>query len=152
MKPVRILAIISSLLSTVLLLVACGSPKMTVKFTEDGCTYNGPSSIPYGKFTVNWSVNDKKHNKTVLLIITLAEDKTIDDLKAMHSGEAPQWVNILWNDEENDFGTDLERVRSYQHEHDLKTIASYQGQPLYLVCGNEEGTTNTPQGPIEVNK
>lgn len=151
-KTVTILAIISFLLSAILLLAACGSPSMTVTFTENGCSYNGPPTIPYGKFTVNWSVNDQKHNKTVLLIVTLAEGKTIDDLKALHSGEAPQWVNILWNDEENAFGSELEKVRSYHHEHDLTTLDNYQGQPLYLVCGNEEGTTNTPQGPIEVKK
>jgi hypothetical protein len=151
MKTTRILAIISVLLFGVLLLAACSSPGMTVKFTENGCTYDGPSSITSGKFTVNWSVNDQKHNKTVLLIINLAEGKTIDDLKSSHSAEAPQWVTILWNDEENAFGSELEKVRNYTHEHDLTTLDNYQGQPLYLVCGNEEGVTN-PLGPIQVTK
>jgi hypothetical protein len=132
-------------------LTACTSRTMTVKFSEDGCTYAGPTSIPNGKFNVNWSVNDRKHNKTVLLIITLAEGKTIDDLKADHSGEAPPWVTVLWNDEEDAFGSVLDKVRGYQFVHDLKTLDGYQGEPLYLVCGNEEVPTN-PLGPIEVTK
>ena len=140
------------LLLAVILLTACTTPSMTVKFTENGCTYDGPTSIPYGKFTVKWSVNDQKHNKTGLVIITLAEGKTIDDLKNSGPGdEAPQWVNILWVNDENAFGSELEKVRSYCHEYDLKTLDSYQGQPLYMVCGNEEHMTN-PLGPIEVTK
>lgn len=141
MKRNNIIAL-SLLVLAFSLLTTCTSRTMTVKFTKSGCTYTGPTSIPYGKFNVNWSVNDQKHNKTVLLIITLAEGKTIDDLKALHSGEAPQWVTVLWKDEENAFGPDLNRVRTYHHVHDLKTLDGYQGQPLYLVCGNEEGGTN----------
>ena len=91
MKPVRILSIASVLLIATSLLAACTTPSMTVKFTENSCTYEGPSSIPYGKFTVNWLVNDQKHNKTGLVIFTLAEGKTIDDLKnSGPRGEAPQ--------------------------------------------------------------
>jgi hypothetical protein len=151
MKLTRILVIISGMLMAVLLMAACTSKSMTVKFTENGCTYDGPSSISYGKFTVNWSVNDQKHNKTVLLIVTLADGKTIDDLKALHSAEAPQWVTVLWNDEKDAFGSELEKVRQYQFEHALNTLDSYQIQPLYLICGNEEGGTN-PLGPIQVTK
>jgi hypothetical protein len=151
MKYIRALASLSVLLVALSPLAACGSQKMTVKFTVNGCTFSGPSSIPYGKFTVNWNVFDQKHNKTVLLIITLADGKTIDDLKAGNNRETLPWVTILWNTDENAFGPDLNKVRSYQHEYDLKTIAGYQGQPLYFVCGNEEGPTN-PLGPIEVTK
>ncbi len=151
MKTLKALAMLIILLAAGSLLTACSSQKMTVKFSESGCTYSGPASIPYGKFTVNWSVNDPKHNKTVLLTVTLANGKTIDDMKASHSGETPAWVTILWNDEQDAFGPDLNRVRSYQYEHDLNTAEGYQGQALYFVCGNEEGPTN-PVGPIEVTK
>lgn len=85
------------------------------------------------------------------MIITLAEGKTIDNLKADHSAEAPPWVNILWIDEENAFGSELEIVRSYSHEHDLQTQVNYHGEPLYMVCGNEQGMI-APLGPIDVTK
>jgi hypothetical protein len=149
-KPV-VLSLFSVLLIAVSLLTACTTPSMTVKFTENNCTYDGPTSIPFGKFRANWLVNDQKHNKTVLLIINLAEGKTIDDLKAYNGGEQPQWVKVLWNYDENAFGSELEKVRRYHHDYDLKALDSYQGQPLYMVCGNEEGPTN-PLGPIEVTK
>jgi len=155
MKKIKILStpimLAALLLMAVLLLAACTSPRMTVKFTENGCTYDGPASIPFGKFKVNWIVNDQKHNKTGLVIITLAEGKTIEDLKADRSAEAPQWVNILWIDEENAFGSELEKVRRYSHEHDLLTQVNYHGEPLYMICGNEQGMI-APLGPIDVTK
>jgi hypothetical protein len=147
----RLIMLAALLLMAGSLLAACMTARMTVKFTENGCTYDGPASIPFGKFKVYWTVNDQKHNKTGLVIITLAEGKTIDDLKATHSAEAPQWVNILWIDEENAFGSELEKVRSYSHEHDLQIQVNYHGEPLYMVCGNEQGMTGS-LGPIEVTK
>jgi hypothetical protein len=123
------------------------TPKMTVKFTEMDCTYDGPSSIPFGKFIVNWIVNDQKHNKTGLIILTLADGKTIDDLRAVLGSEAISWAHRLWTDEENAFV--LDNVRSYSHEHDLRAQADYQGGPLYMVCGNEERATGV-LGPIQV--
>ena len=151
MKSVRVLSTFSVLLIAASLLTACTTPRMTVMFTGDDCIYEGPASIPYGKFNVKWIVNDQTHNKTVLLIITLAEGKTIDDLKAYKGGEQPPWVEVLWNYDENAFGSELEDVRLYRHVYDLKTLDSYQSQPLYMVCGNEEGRTNS-FGPIEVTK
>ena len=137
----------------VLVMIAMGlascqpAPKMTIKFTESGCTYEGPSSIPFGKFTMNWIVSDQKHNKTGLVILTLAEGKTIDDLRAYRGGEAPPWAHTLWTDDENAFA--LDTVRNYSHEHDLRSQANYQGGPLYMVCGNEKGMT-AALGPIQV--
>jgi len=147
--PLTMLVVI--LFMAVSLLAACTSSRMIVKFTENGCTYDGPASIPFGKFKVNWIVNDQKHNKTGLVIITLAEGKTIADLKADHGVVPPQWVNILWIDQENAFGSELENVRSYSYEHDLQTQVNYHGEPLYMVCGNEQGMTD-PLGPIEILK
>ena len=124
-------------------------PKMTVKFTETSCAYDGPSAIPFGKFTVDWVVSDRKHNKTGLVILTLADGKTIDDLRAYRGSEAPAWAHVLWTDEENAFV--LDAARSYSHEHDLRSQANYQGDPLYMVCGNEQGMT-AALGPIQVGK
>lgn len=143
---------ISFLLFVISVLTDCNrTPTMTIKFTENSCTYNRPGSVPYGKFSLNWVVNDQKHNKTGLVILTLDADKTTDDLRAYHGAEAPSWAHVLRTDEENAFGPDLEKVRNYSHKHDFHTQASYHGEPLYLVCGNEEHMTN-PLGPIEVTK
>ena len=150
MKKIKILLPLIALAFGTLL-AACTSPRLTVKFTENGCTYDGPASIPFGKFKVNWIVNDQKHNKTGLVIITLAQGKTIADLKADHGVVPPKWVNILWIDQENAFGSELEKVRHYSHEHDLQTQVNYHGEPLYMVCGNEQDMTD-PLGPIEVTK
>ena len=150
MKKIKILLPLIALAFGTLL-AACTSPRLTVKFTENGCTYDGPASIPFGKFKVNWIVNDQKHNKTRLVIITLAEGKTSADLKADHGVVPPQWVNILWIDQENVFGSELEKVRHYSHEHDLQTQVNYHGEPLYMVCGNEQDMTD-PLGPIEVTE
>ena len=121
----------------------------TVKFTEKGCTYDGPQSIPYGKFTVKWIVDDLKHNKTVLAIVTLAPGKTLDDLQACPCTEKPDWINGLWLDDENAFGSELEKTRIYVHEYDMRDQASYHGEPLYMFCGNDERKSDA-LGPIEV--
>lgn len=143
-KSILVIALIA------IVLASCRpASKMTVKFTETGCTYDGPASIPFGKFTVQWIVSDRIHNKTGLVILTLAEGKTIDDLRAYGGAEAPPWAQVLWTDDENAFV--LDRVRSYNHEHDLRSQANYQGGPLYMVCGNEKGMT-AALGPIQVIK
>jgi|GEM_PF-2586028 len=124
---------------------------LTVKFTEKDCTYDGPRSIPYGKFTVKWIVDDAKHNKTALVLLTLASGKTLADLQACPCSEKSDWINGLWLDEENAFGAELKTARSYVHEYDLTGQANYHGEPLYMFCGNEEGKTSS-LGPIEVTK
>lgn len=130
---------------------ASAGPILIVKFTEKDCSYDGPQSIPYGKFTVNWIVDDSKHNKTVLAIVTLAPGKALADLQACVCTEKPDWINALWLDDENAFGPELEKARSYIHEYDLPGQAAYHGEPLYMFCGNEEGKT-VSLGPIAVTK
>jgi hypothetical protein len=132
---------------------APSAPTLTVKFTEKDCTYEGPQSIPYGKFTVNWIVDDPKHNKTALVFLTLARGKTIDDLRACACTEvdATDWLQGLWLAQENAFGAELKKTRTYTYEYDLRDQASYHGEPLYMFCGNEEGKTSS-LGPIEVTK
>jgi hypothetical protein len=151
MKPDNLYRLFFVTVVAVALLPACTTPSMTITFTDKACTYSGTASIPLGKFTVNWVVNDQIHNKTGLLIMTLAEGKTLADLQTTRTAEAPPWVTILWTDDENAFGSDLEKIRNYSHVHDLRTLANYHGEPLYMVCGNEIGMTN-PLGPIEVTK
>lgn len=124
---------------------------MTIRFSEDSCTYNSPISIPYDKFRVNWIVNDQKHSKTSLSIVTLAESKTMGDLGPLLKGEMPSWVEILWVNDTSVFGSELEKVRRYNFEYDLKTLDSYQGQPLYMICANEESATKA-LGPIGVKR
>jgi hypothetical protein len=150
-NPARIQPIILVLLMAVSLLAACTPVSMTVKFTENGCTYDGPESITYGKFTVNWIVEDRKHSKAALAIVTLASGKTIGDLQACPCTEKPDWINALWLNDENAFGPELEKARSYVHEYDLRSNASYHGGSLYMFCGNEEGKT-VALGPVEVRK
>lgn len=130
---------------------ASAIPILTVKFTEKDCRYDGPKSIPYGKFTVRWIADDSQHNKTVLAIVTLARGKTLDDLQACPCTEKPDWINALWLHDENAFGAELEKTRTYTHEYDLRDQAIYHGEPLYMFCGNEEGKT-VSLGPIEVTK
>ena len=126
---------------------------LTVKFTEKGCTYDGPQSISYSKFTVQWIVDDPKHNKIALVILTLARGKTIDDLRACvcTDAEIVDWIQGLWLDQENAFGPELEETHTYVHEYDLTSQAKYHGEPLYMFCGNEEGKTSS-LGPIAVAK
>ena len=80
-------------------------------------------------------VSDQKHNKTGLVILTLAKGKGVNELRAYRGSEVPSWGHILWTDEENAFVLDI--VRSHVYEHDLRTQTDYQGGPLYVVCSNE---------------
>lgn len=153
MKPVIILSSLLAWLAAAWM-AACGpaAPSgMTVKYTETACTYEGPSSIPYGKFSVTMQVDDRVHNKAALGIFTLKPGKTLADVQASPFSTEPDWINGFWVDEANAFGAELQQTRRYVHEHDLATQANYNGEPLYMICGNEKGKQGAI-GPIAVTK
>jgi hypothetical protein len=80
-------------------------------------------------------------------IIALAEGKTLQDLQAWGSVDAPPWVNDL-KDVQVGPGT-------YQDNYDLNYFsASYQRQPLYFLCFAREPKTRIGEavGPVEVSK
>ena len=86
------------------------------------CSMKGVSS--HGKGLINYDliVNDQSHQTYALVILTLDEGKTLDDLKAYTSTTAaPSWTNPVQYD--------YETPGSYSHH----KINVSEG-PLYFVC------------------
>jgi hypothetical protein len=57
----------------------------TLRLSEDGCTYVGPSELPT-TFTLTWSIVDSEHPAYIYAISTVEEGKTIDDVAVGAAG------------------------------------------------------------------
>ena len=120
------------------LLAACGAPKpsptptptptpaptpadATITFSGDTCTYAGPASISAGKMVIDWVVEEPDHDKYALVILTLQEGKTFEEIDQWPSADPPPWVNIVG------FGEAAPNSRS-------RVTAQFTSGPLYFVC------------------
>jgi len=97
----------------ILFVIGCGAPtatpelptptptptqvttNMTVTYDGNECTYDGPQSVPAGKISVDWVVKNKDHDKFGLVIATLNEGKTFEDLDQWPSTDPPPWLTIV---------------------------------------------------------
>jgi hypothetical protein len=109
----------------------------TVTFVGGKCNYDGPKQIPFGVLAIKW-VTD---SSGALLVVTLDQGKTIQDLNAWASTEQPPWATVG-----NVFGTPSGGSDT------VKTPVVSKG-PIYLVCfggSRESPTWGGAVGPIEV--
>jgi hypothetical protein len=76
-------------------------PSMTVAFAGGTCTYDGPKAVPAGPINVIMDVKDQDREAYALVIVTLDQGKTINDMKAwMPSTAQPSWAQIVAENEE----------------------------------------------------
>jgi len=68
---------------------------ITITFDKSKCTYNGPQSVPAGTITVDWVAENTDHNAYGLVLVTLDEGKTFDDLDQWPSTDPPPWLTIV---------------------------------------------------------
>ena len=116
---------------------------LTITFKGNKCTYNGVKSVAAGE--VSFTMVDKNQDLDVaMIVLTLDEGKTIDDLNALppNTGEDPKWSHRV--------GEADRHVRPGERYTFKATIET---GPIYLVCfsGSPELITGV-LGPFEVTK
>jgi hypothetical protein len=123
---------------------------MAITIEPDTCTYDGPTSIPYGPFEVTWAIRDTQQLEYGLFVFTLAPGKTLDDMKAAAATSAedeapPDWVTMLTIYPYGSPGT-TEIFRR-----DLREMAAYKDGPIYIMCAHPDKVLGI-FGPIEVEQ
>lgn len=124
----------------------CGSTStlthsLTVIFSENQCTYDGATSVSAGKISVTMDVK-KQADYAAMVVLTLKEGKTIDDLKAL----PPDADQPLWSHRVGAAERHARPGERYTFEFTTET------GPIYLVCfaGVVPLTIIGVIGPIEV--
>lgn len=74
---------------------APGTATVTITFNGSKCVYKGSQSVPAGKLAVEWVVENEAYDKYGLVLATLDEGKTFDDLDQWPSSDPPPWLAIV---------------------------------------------------------
>jgi hypothetical protein len=116
---------------------------LTVTFKNNQCSDNGAMAVTAGEISFIM-VNKNQDLDAAMIVLTLDEGKTIEDLKALppNTGEDPRWSHRVGEAERH--------VRPGERYTFKATIGT---GPIYLVCfsGSPELITGA-LGPIEVVK
>ncbi len=112
---------------------------MTVTFEGGKCTYAGPKVVQPGEINVAMDVKDLDKQAYAVYVLTLNQDKTINDLDAWPSTDKPTWAQIVSGSESG-----LSGQRN-------TFAATVQKGPLYLACFSKPPEAKIGAlGPIEV--
>ncbi len=68
---------------------------IVITFDGSKCVYNGPQAIRAGRITIDWVVENTDYDLYGLVIVTLDEGKTFDDLDQWPSTDPPPWLTII---------------------------------------------------------
>ena len=122
-----------------------GTPKssLTFTFSENQCTHNGAKSVLAGEVSFIM-VNKNQDFDAAMIVLTLDEGKTIEDLNALppNQGEDPLWSHRVGE------------ADRHVHPGERYTFkATIETGPIYLICfsGSPELISGV-LGPIEVKK
>lgn len=130
-KRFTLLIVVCLFLSSILLASCNGSTSAvpTVTLDSEKCTYSGPKTVP-ADLTIDWIINDNTVLDYAYVIVTLDKNKSRADLKESlrMSTNPPGWLTIL----SRDFGTSGNTTQTKVHT--LSANASYNGEPIYIVC------------------
>jgi hypothetical protein len=123
---------------------------MAITIEGDTCTYDGPTSIPFGPFEVAWAIRDTSQMEYGLFVFTLAPGKSLDDARtaietAADDEAPPAWMTMLTSYPYGSPGT-TEIVRR-----DLRQMAAYEDGPIYIMCAHPDRILGL-FGPIEVEQ
>lgn len=140
------LKLLAGILFLILIASGCSIGKtnsLTVTFHENKCSYRGPTSVDSGKIRVTMVV-DKKAHDAGLVVLTLAEGKTIADLQAL----PPNANQPLWSHRVGEAAHHVHPGERYSFDFTTDT------GPIYLVCfaGPSPDLGIGAIGPIEVKK
>lgn len=70
-----------------------GAPR-TWPSAGDACSYEGPTAIPAGTVDVNGRIRGQPRDGYALVIATLDEGETFEDLDAWPSTDQPPWLTL----------------------------------------------------------
>ena len=136
---------LSAAFALVVVAIGCTSTSSTPTVTINGdqCSYEGPENIPAkGTFTLKIE-NPKPSTGMGFGIVTLAEGKTLEDLKTLTTVEVlPEWITRIGR-----FG--ITEAGTWTHDFDWASNGAYHGEPIYIVCVNRPAVLAV-FGPIEV--
>jgi hypothetical protein len=140
-------------LLALLFLFGCkpSTPRFALTINEKECTYEGPTTMQEGDFTIDLIINEQNLTETGYSLFTLEAGKTIEDVRAWKSVDQPPWVITIANVHEMAGGT---HTYSYNTAKFTQN-ARYTGGPYYLVCFRTDPDTRITAalgvfGPIEV--
>ncbi len=115
----------------ILVLSACNASANTVPtliFESNKCSYSGPKTLP-PIFTLIWKINESTNTEYRYMVVTLREDKTINDLKdALTKEGQPEWLDLISRDWAAQGNLTLVQ------EHNLTANGLYHGEPIYFAC------------------
>jgi len=76
-----------------------GSPKtpdkITITFTDTGCSLSGPQEVPAGIIEMDWITTSDVHDIYGIAILTLDDGRTIEDLNKWKSLDEPPWADVV---------------------------------------------------------
>ncbi len=114
---------------------------LTTTFRNNKCSYDGTKSVTAGEVSF-LMVNKNRDLYAAMIVLTLDEGKSVDDLKALptNTGEDPHWSHRVGAAERH-----VLPGESYTFKANIET------GPIYLLCfsGSPELITGV-LGPIEV--
>jgi hypothetical protein len=141
-------------LSIFLFLIGCTSatpvppPTLTLTFTGNGCSFQGPNTIPHAEFTLDLIVPDKGPSGSGFILAYLASGKTNLDISAWPSADVPPWATVLANEK-----TSVDKTYHF----DLSKMIPRKGTMVYFFCLHHNPDRGSwvkggGLGPIQVNK
>jgi len=116
-----------------LLLTDCTVKPITITFQNGECTWKGAQKIAYKEFSVNMVIEVEQPTTTGYVVVTLEEGRTKQDLEIWKTYDAPDWVQLIY-----DNGIIDAESGSYTRIYHLTEPMAYQGGPIYFVCFQED--------------
>jgi hypothetical protein len=118
-------------------------PALTVVFEGDACSYEGPTVIPAGMVDVDCRITGQPRDGYALVIATLDEGKTFEDLDAWPSTDQPPWLTLHAFQETAESDPDDFPPFSFS--------ARERNSPIFVVCFTRDPKAKIGVlGPIEV--
>ncbi|MDA8237368.1 MAG: hypothetical protein M0T75_05725 [Chloroflexi bacterium] len=123
---------------------------MTIIISGDACTYEGPSSIPYGPFAATWTIDDTRYLEYGLFVLAVPGGQTDAEVRAAAVVGAPledppAWMTLL---SVYPYGSP---ATTEVFRRDLRQMAAYHRGPIYIACARPDRLLGL-FGPIAVEQ
>lgn len=125
---------------------------MTLTVENDTCTYDGPTTIPYGTYEVTFDVRDLTYPTNGWFVFVLDAGRTVEEARALFgstddtTGPPPAWLTMLTV---HAFGGAPGTVETRQEN--LRQMGAYKDGPIYILCARPDHVYDI-FGPIEVTQ
>lgn len=122
---------------------------MALTIENDACSYQGPTSIPYGPYAVTFDVRETRYPQNGWFVFTLDAGRSLEEARAViesedETTEPPAWLTMLTI---HPFGGTPGAAETWQE--DLRQMGAYTHGPIYILCARPDHVYDI-FGPIEV--